>query len=216
MQVNDRERSEKMIVTPPLETGLERYRTRIVDASPCGGTGFHMGDPSQLGRDALRDAARERIEQQRLPRNKPARMWGGRGSGQICSLCDQPILDTEPEMELEYDGTEAHSVVRFHLQCQSVWDEARQMRLSPWTLVSSELPPLLHVVEARLTLNETRAIILNVMRINHGDTGPVVWLNATTNSPLPESWRPIEWRPLADKKLATPPELQPNRTSQRA
>jgi len=186
-----------------------------------------MGDPSQQGRDALRDAARERIEQSRLPREKPARMWGGRGTGQVCSLCDQPILDTEPEMELEYEGvrsgagggvdngTSAQSVFRFHLQCQSVWDEARQMRTSPWIMVSQELPPLLHVVEARLSLNESRAIILNVMRINHGDTGPVVWLNATTNSPLPQHWEPIEWRPVADQKLATPADLATGRPSHR-
>jgi len=174
-----------------------------------------MGDPTERGREALRETARERIEQSRLPRSKPARMWGGRGTGQVCSLCDQPILDTEPEMELEYEG--AQPVVRFHLQCQSVWDEARRMRASPWTLVSDELPPLLHLVEARISLNESRALILNVMRINNGDTGPIVWLNATTNSPLPDGWRPIEWRPVADQQLATPAELaQPGRAPQRA
>jgi hypothetical protein len=175
-----------------------------------------MGDPTQPGRDALRDAARERIEQSRLPRNKPARMWGGRGTGQICSLCDQPILDSEPEMELEYEGAAVLSVVRFHLQCQSVWDEVRQSRTSPWTLVSMELPPLLHEVEARIALNESRSVILTVMRVNHGDTGPIVWLNPTTNSPLPPNWHPVEWRPLADQQLPAPADLNPERASQRA
>lgn len=176
-----------------------------------------MGDPTQQGRDALRDIARERIEQARLPKNKPSRMWGGRGSGKTCSLCDQPILDTEPEMELEYEGDPSLSVVRFHLQCQTVWEEVRQARNSPWTLVSTELPPLLHVVEARLSLSTQRAIILNVMRVNHGDTGPLVWLNATTNSPLPTHWQPVEWRPVADQQLHTPREQSlPGRASQRA
>jgi len=176
-----------------------------------------MGDPSQQGRDALREIARERIEQARLPKNKPSRIWGGRGTGQTCSLCDQPILDSEPEMELEYEGHASHPVVRFHLQCQTVWDEVRQARNSPWTLVSDELPPLLHVVEARLTLGTQRAIILNVMRVNHGDTGPIVWLNATTNSPLPPNWQPVEWRALADQQLQTPEELAPpGRSSHRA
>jgi hypothetical protein len=180
-----------------------------------------MGDPSQQGRDALRDAARERIEQARLPKNKPSRMWGGRGSGQACSLCDRPILDTEPEMELEYESAASQAgeatVVRFHLQCHSVWDEMRQARTSPWTLVSHELPPLLHIVEARLSISQQRSIILNVMRVNHGDTGPVVWLNATTNSPLPPNWQPVEWRPVADQQLAMPEELTPSdRASHRA
>jgi hypothetical protein len=177
---------------------------------------FRMDDPSQQGREALRDTARERIEQSRLPRTKPARMWGGRGTGQVCSLCDRPILDSEPEMELEYESAEALSVVRFHLQCQSVWDEVRQARASPWTLVSEEMPALLHIVEARIQLNESRNVILNVMRVNHGDTGPVVWLNTTTNSPLPASWQPVEWRPVADQQLPTPAELSKGRTSQRA
>jgi hypothetical protein len=176
-----------------------------------------MGDPTQAGRDKLRDTARQRIEQARLPKNKPSRMWGGRGSGQTCSLCDRPILDTEPEMELEYEGAPEQPVVRFHLQCQTVWDEVRQARNSPWTLVSQQLPPLLHIVEARLTLSQQRAIILNVMRVNHGDTGPIVWLNATTNSPLPPHWQPIEWRPVADQQLPTPAELTPSgRASHRA
>ncbi len=169
-----------------------------------------MGDPSQQGRDALRDAARQRIEQARLPRNKPSRMWGGRGSGHACSLCDKPILDTEPEMELEYEGEPSQAIVRFHLQCQSVWDEIRQARTSPWTLVSTELPPLLHIVEARLSLSQQRSIILNVLRVNHGDTGPIVWLNATTNSPLPPNWQPIEWRPVADQQLSTPADIAPS------
>ena len=144
-------------------------------------------------------------------------MWGGRGSGQACSLCDQPILDSEPEMELEYEGAEPQAVVRFHLQCQSVWDEMRQARTSPWTLVSNELPPLLRVVEARLSLGQQRSIILNVMRVNHGDTGPIVWLNATTNSPLPQHWQPVEWRPIADQQLATPAEMpSSDRASHRA
>jgi hypothetical protein len=120
-------------------------------------------------------------------------------------------------MELEYEGDSSQPVVRFHLQCQTVWEEVRQARNSPWTLVSHELPPLLHVVEARLSLSAQRAIILNVMRVNHGDTGPVVWLNAVTNSPLPSSWQPVEWRPVADQTLRTPPELSmAGRTSHRA
>ncbi|MEJ1960171.1 MAG: hypothetical protein WDO56_00910 [Gammaproteobacteria bacterium] len=122
-------------------------------------------------------------------------------------------------MELEYEDTHAWAsgVVRFHLQCQSVWDEMRQTGSSPWTLISDELPPLRCIVEARLSLGQQRSIILNVMRINHGDTGPVVWLNATTNSQLPENWQPVEWRPLGDQTLATPAELAaPGRTSHRA
>jgi hypothetical protein len=175
-----------------------------------------MSDPITSGRESLRDAARQRIEQLRLPSRKPTRIWGGRGTGLPCSLCDKPILDTEPEMELEYADAAAGATVRFHLQCQSVWDEVRQMRTSPWTLVSTSLPPLFQIVEARIALGAARSVILSVMRVNHGDTGPLVWLNTTTNSALPENWRPVEWRALADPSHSVPPEIVASRTQQRA
>ena len=163
-----------------------------------------MGGPSQQGLEELRARARERIEQQLLPRAKPARMWGGRGTGLACNLCDAPILQSEPEMELEYETPAAIPVVRFHLHCQTVWEAERQPpRLSSWTPVERELPPLHAIVEARLALGEGRSVILNVMRVCDGETGPVVWLNATTNSQLPETWRPVEWRSLASAP-ATP------------
>jgi hypothetical protein len=86
----------------------------------------------------------------------------------------------------------------------------------PWTSISAALPPLLQLVEARLSLGEQRTIILNVMRANHGDTGPIVWLNATTNSSLPSHWQPIEWRPVAGWPLPAPAEpTPPSRTPRR-
>lgn len=153
-----------------------------------------MGGPSKESMEALRVRARERVEQKLLPRTKPARTWGGRGTGLACSLCDAPILDSETEMELEFEGAQT-PVLRFHLQCQSVWEAARQIPpSSAWTSVEFDLPPLHSIVEARLSLGESRSLILNVMRVCDGETGPVVWLNATTNSPLPETWHPVEWR----------------------
>jgi hypothetical protein len=154
-----------------------------------------MNGPSKLGPETLRARARERIAQQVLPRTKPARTWGGRGTGQHCSLCDEPIQENEPEMELEYEAAAPAQVVRFHLQCQSAWEAERQgPRPTSWTSVDAELPPLHAVVEARISLGEGRVLILSVMRVCDGESGPVVWLNATTNSQLPENWRPVEWR----------------------
>ena len=154
-----------------------------------------MSGPPKLGPETLRARARERIEQQVLPRAKPARTWGGRGTGLHCSLCDEPILESEPEMELEYEAAAPAQVVRFHLQCQSVWESERQERKpSAWTSIEMEMPPLHAVVEARITLGEGRVLILSVMRVCDGESGPVVWINATTNSQLPESWHPVEWR----------------------
>jgi hypothetical protein len=164
-----------------------------------------MGDMPSEQEEALQKRARERIEQGLLPREKPTRLWGGHGSGQSCSLCDQPISDTEPEMELEYETTARVPTVRFHLRCQSLWDAARQVPdASQWISVEQEMPPLHTTVEARISLGGgTRSLILNVMRVCDGETGPVVWLNATTNSGLPDSWQPVQWRSL---QAAAPPE----------
>lgn len=169
-----------------------------------------MNGPSKLGPESLRARARERIEQQVLPRTKPARTWGGRGTGQHCSLCDEPILDSEPEMELEYETAPAAPVVRFHLQCQSAWEAERQgPNASAWISVDVELPPLHAMVEARLSLGEGRVLILSVMRVCDGESGPVVWLNATTNSQLPDHWRPVEWRALAAQQPPSQSESKP-------
>jgi hypothetical protein len=156
-----------------------------------------MGDVTEEYEQALQARARQRIEQNLLPREKPTRMWGGRGSGVACSLCDAPILESEPEMELEYEATARMPTVRFHLRCQTIWDVARQVPTpSHWIPLEHQMPPLHTVVEARISLGSARSLILNVMRICDGETGPVVWLNATTNAQLPENWRPVEWRSL--------------------
>jgi hypothetical protein len=156
-----------------------------------------MGDPAYRGKlqDALAARARERLEHGQLPGAKAARTWGGRGSGLPCSLCDIVILETEPEMELEFDGSTNPHVVRFHLPCHSAWDAVRRA-LPPgedWTSIDHTLPPFDAVVEARLAMQGGRPVILGVVRTRSGDKG-AVWMNATTHLPLPASWSPLEWR----------------------
>lgn len=171
-----------------------------------------MGGVPEENEEKLRARARQRIAQGVLPCEKPLRTWGGRGSGAACNLCDQPIQSSEPEMELEYESTSLQPTVRFHLRCQTLWDQAREVRQSSpsqWTSVNEQLPPLRVVVEARVSLSGSRSIILNVMRVCDGETGPVVWLNATTNSQLPDLWAPLEWRPLADTLPVTGPNVAP-------
>jgi hypothetical protein len=177
-----------------------------------------MGDPSQRDQNTLRARARDRIECGLLPRTKAARTWGGRGSGLACSLCDAPILDSEPEMELEYEEPpSSNAVLRFHLQCQSIWDAERQEPVGPtWRSVEDDLPPFSRTVETRLELGGSRSIILNVMRLCDSETGRTVWINANTNEPLPDSWRPVAWRdplppPAADPSPASAPDARPRR-----
>ena len=65
--------------------------------------------------------ARERIAQGQLPREADARMWGGHGTGQPCTLCDNPIRRDEVEFEVEEHRDGAVHTFRFHRICQSVW-----------------------------------------------------------------------------------------------
>jgi hypothetical protein len=155
-----------------------------------------LGEHSRQHEELLRARARERIAQNLLPHSKPLRVWGGYGSGLVCSLCDEPIHPNEPEMELEYEASGHHPVVRFHLRCQVLWDAARQVKMSQWISTREAMPPLHTVVEARIAVGNG-GVVLNVIRICDGRTGPVIWLNATTNTQLPEGWQPIEWRAIS-------------------
>jgi hypothetical protein len=70
--------------------------------------------------NTLRPIARERIAKGQLPRQEPARMLGGPGSGRPCSLCDKPIEPYQIEYEIEQQE-ETVRTFRFHTVCQSIW-----------------------------------------------------------------------------------------------
>jgi hypothetical protein len=69
----------------------------------------------------LRLVARERIQQGRLPRVMPSRMWGGKGAGQCCALCDKVIQREESELEVEELVDGRVETYHFHVLCQSLW-----------------------------------------------------------------------------------------------
>jgi hypothetical protein len=143
---------------------------------------------------ALRARACALLEGGVLPRSKAARSWGGRGSGLPCALCGNAIAESGPEIELEFDGTASSPSLRFHLQCHSLWETLRRRTDEPdWIAIETRLPPFDTVVEARLSLSGSRSVILGIVRVR-GRAGASEWLNATTNSALPASWRPLEWR----------------------
>jgi hypothetical protein len=71
---------------------------------------------------ALLERARRAIAARELPPGVSTRVWGGRGTGQLCSLCGQPIGFNDVEIELE--GVQVASGVRFHSKCHLLWLEA--------------------------------------------------------------------------------------------
>ena len=67
---------------------------------------------------ALRLLAERKIEVGALPRAAPQTVFGGKGDGLPCSLCEQPIAASDYEFEYAISGGE---VRRFHLRCHDIW-----------------------------------------------------------------------------------------------
>ena len=69
----------------------------------------------------LRRAARDRIEKGQLPDVVPPRMWGGKGAGRHCALCDKAIQGDEMELEVEQHCDRKAQSLCFHVFCHSLW-----------------------------------------------------------------------------------------------
>jgi hypothetical protein len=67
----------------------------------------------------LRPIARERIARGQLPREASTRFWGGFGTGQPCSLCDERIQPDEIEYEVTIEAVVQG--LRFHRVCHYAW-----------------------------------------------------------------------------------------------
>ena len=73
----------------------------------------------------VREKAREALRARTLPTRGADRMWGGRGEGAECSICNLPVQSDELEFELEYilaDGLAKHHV---HVHCFTAWERER-------------------------------------------------------------------------------------------
>jgi len=78
---------------------------------------------------ALRKLARRALDNGKLPRTYPTRMWGGPGAGDVCALCSVLIVAPDHEYELQYDrqnhlqpGLQSYHL---HLRCFAVWEMER-------------------------------------------------------------------------------------------
>jgi hypothetical protein len=65
----------------------------------------------------LRAQIRTLIESKELPCEVPARMWGGNGSGEICTVCGKSIGSEELEFEYAIETR----TLRFHRLCHGLW-----------------------------------------------------------------------------------------------
>jgi len=65
----------------------------------------------------LHQLAQERISNGDLRHDPRTKVWAGKGTGALCSLCDEPIGVNEIEYEISVGGES----VRFHNDCHRVW-----------------------------------------------------------------------------------------------
>jgi hypothetical protein len=56
-----------------------------------------------------------------LPPGPPQKYFVGKGTGQLCDLCEQAIAAEHLEYELDVDGR----TLRFHEECLDMWRQAR-------------------------------------------------------------------------------------------
>jgi hypothetical protein len=76
--------------------------------------------PKQLETE-LRRVARDRMAKGQLPRVVPLQMWGGKGAGRLCALCDKTIEPDEMELEVEQRIDGEIYPLQFHVACHSLW-----------------------------------------------------------------------------------------------
>ena len=92
----------------------------------------------------LRRIARDRIASGQLSRVVPLQMFGGKGSGQPCALCDKTIWSDEMELEVGTPIDGGPAPLRFHVVCHSLWRfecGRAALKISP-ARADEESPPL--------------------------------------------------------------------------
>ena len=77
-----------------------------------------------MDEEALRILICAKLQDGRLPRDRPAQVRGGPGRGQICDGCGTVVLKTQMVIEgiPFHDGTS----VKLHASCFQVWEAERR------------------------------------------------------------------------------------------
>lgn len=65
----------------------------------------------------LRQKAKERIASGDLACAPPSDVWGTKGSGNRCALCEQPISSED----VDYEVSLPEALLHFHIFCHGVW-----------------------------------------------------------------------------------------------
>lgn len=73
-----------------------------------------------MDESAIRQRIRTMVETGALPCDEPEKVWAGKGMGQHCVACSQPISAAEIEYEVELT---AGQMFRVHRRCHEIWRE---------------------------------------------------------------------------------------------
>ena len=68
----------------------------------------------------LRVQARSLIQAGKIPNRLPDRIWGGRGVGSPCTVCDAPVKRDEAELEVEWIEGASKINHNLHARCFAV------------------------------------------------------------------------------------------------
>lgn len=102
-----------IVVTSSDTRRVHLFRTRRLRPGIGGGSGE---DPAT---EALRVRIRAALARGALPPLPGPRSWVGRGNGDPCAGCGEPLRSTEMEHEVEVPGQP--EPVRVHVKCYLVW-----------------------------------------------------------------------------------------------
>jgi hypothetical protein len=72
----------------------------------------------------LAETVHDKLAAGTLPRADAAKLWAGMGTGQVCAACEEPIVASQPEYELEYD--DGRAAILLHGECHAAWEAERK------------------------------------------------------------------------------------------
>lgn len=78
-----------------------------------------------MDENQIREKIKTAIATGKLPGRAPDRIWGGRGTGAQCALCDDPVTAEDAEIELEFlalTGPEGPTQYYAHARCWRLWE----------------------------------------------------------------------------------------------
>jgi hypothetical protein len=107
-----------------------------------------------------------------LPHHHPVKSWAGFGTGNACDGCDESILATEVEHELDFAES---PTLRFHATCEAIWrglvaETQPTPQSAHMTMSFLSADQLRQQIRVRLEQERLPAIVVAIHK-THRDTG---------------------------------------------